>query len=360
MKKQVLIILAIFLVFGTLFAQNDLQPLATIKLNKTESVTLKQLKARCEVYKKQTGLTSFTLDQKKEILDALIDEKLILQAAAKQGISLTDSQTQELYLKSLANQVGAAITEQQFASIVKEQTGLSLDDFFQSQLAMTVVEYKTFLKNQYIAQQYVAMLKQSEIAQISATDAEVRDYYDMNQSTFFQSDILKLFLVIVPKTTPNASAKAQELLDSFNGKATDAKMEALKASAKAEGTYQAGDMYVSKNATAATQLGIDYTELLQLFKMSTGDFSELSETSTDYQFFISRGITPAKLLTLSDVIQPDSVVTVYEYIRENLTAQKQTMYFSQAVQEVTDSLRVPANFQMVRTGAALDSLLENW
>jgi len=121
MKKQVLIILAIFLAFGTLFAQNDLQPLATIKLNKTESVTLKQLKARCEVYKKQTGLTSFTLDQKKEILDALIDEKLILQAAAKQGISLTDSQTQELYLKSLANQVGAAITEQQFASIVKEQ-----------------------------------------------------------------------------------------------------------------------------------------------------------------------------------------------------------------------------------------------
>ena len=33
MKKQVLIILAIFLAFGTLFAQNDLQPLATIKLN---------------------------------------------------------------------------------------------------------------------------------------------------------------------------------------------------------------------------------------------------------------------------------------------------------------------------------------
>ena len=67
-----------------------------------------------------------------------------------------------------------------------------------------------------------------------------------------------------------------------------------------------------------------------------------------------------KLLTLSDVVQPDSVVTVYEYIRENLTAQKQTIYFSQAVQEVTESLRTPENFQMVRSGDALNKLLENW
>ena len=43
MKKQVLIILSMIFVFGTIFAQADLQPIATIKLNKTESVTLKQL-----------------------------------------------------------------------------------------------------------------------------------------------------------------------------------------------------------------------------------------------------------------------------------------------------------------------------
>ena len=66
------------------------------------------------------------------------------------------------------------------------------------------------------------------------------------------------------------------------------------------------------------------------------------------------------MLTLSDVVQPDSNVIVYDYIREVLTAEKQTIYFSQAVQEVTDSLRTPSNFQMVRTGDALNSLLENW
>ena len=360
MKKQVLIILSIIFAVGTVFAQADLQPLATIKLHKTESVTLKQLKARCEVYKKQTGLASFTIDQKKEILDALIDEKLILQAAAKEGLSLTDSQTQSLYLNALSSQVGAQITEQQFAALVKEQTGLSLDEFFQSQLAMTAVEYKAFLKNQYIAQQYVVALKANELNTIVATDAEIRDYYDMNQLEFQQSDILKMFLVIVPKTTPNAKEKAQELYDSLKGNVTASKLDAVKVTGKSEGTYQAGDMYVSKNATAAAQLGISSSDLLKLFKMGKDEFSEITETSSDYQFFIAREVTPAKLLGLSDVIQPDSNIIVYDYIREALTAEKQSLYFSKAVQEVTDSLRTPSNYQMVRTGDALNSLLENW
>ena len=358
MKKQVLIILSIIFAFGTVFAQADLQPLATIKLNKTESVTLKQLKARCEVYKKQTGLASFSLDQKKEILDALIDEKLILQAATKAGLSLTDSQTQELYLNALSSQVGATVTEQEFAAAVKEQTGLSLDDFFKSQLAMSTVEYKNFLKTQYLAQQYVALQKRDEIQAIAATDSEVRDYYDMNQSSFFQSDILKLFLVVVPKTTPNAKAKAQELYDKY--KSSNPSFDSIKMDAKADGTFQAGDMYVSKNNTAATQLGISYSDLLKLFKMEIGEYSLLTETDTDYQFYIARENTPAKLLTLSDVIQPGSNYTVYEFIRENLTSQKQTLYFAEAVEEITNSLRTPENVQMVKSGDALNKLLENW
>lgn len=362
MKKQVLIVLFVIFAFGAVFAQADLQPLATIKLNKTESITLKQLKARCEVYKKQTGLASFTLDQKKEILDALIDEKLILQAAAKAGLSLTDSDTQLLYLNDLANQVGAEITENEFAALIKQQTGLTMDEFFQAQLAMTVSEYKNFLRNQYIAQQYVVLQKQAEIQAISATDTEVRNYYDMNQSAFFQSDILKLFLVIIPKTTAGAQAKINELYNTVTSSSFNSQtgFDTIKMQAKQDGTFQAGDMYISKNTTAASQLGIEYTDLLNIFKMKEGEVSEITETDVDYQFFVAKETTPARLLTLSDVIQPDSDVIVYEYIRQNLTAQKQNLYFVEAVEEITNSLRVPANFQMLKTGDALDKLLENW
>ena len=358
MKKQISIILLVFFAFGFAFAQNDLQPLATIKLNKTESVTLKQLKARCEVMKKQTGMTSFTVEQKQEILDSLIDEKLIIQAAAKAGLNLTDSQIQELYLSSLSSQVGTNITEQQFASLVKEQTGLSLDDFFMQQLSMTKAEYKQFLKNQYIAQQYVVYQKQSELQAVAATDTEVRNFYDMNQGQFWQADILKLFLFVVPKSAEGAAEKANNLYNSVKGSVVN--FDELKINATKDGSYQVGDMYVSKNNTAATQLGIDYTELLNLFKMKVGDISELTETASDYQFFIVRETIPGKLLTLSDVVQPDSNVTVYEYIREKLTEQKQNLYYTQAVEEIITSIRTPENVQMLKSGDSLTKLLENW
>ena len=71
---------------AVLSAQSDLQPLVTVKLHKTESITLKQLKNRVAMYQKQTGVPSFSIDEKKEILNAMIDEKLATQAAHKAGL----------------------------------------------------------------------------------------------------------------------------------------------------------------------------------------------------------------------------------------------------------------------------------
>lgn len=359
MKKQLLTICLIFSAVFGLFAQADIQPLATVKITKSETITLKQLKKRCDVYKLQYGVTSFTVDQKKQILDSLIAERLVVQAASKAGINLTDTQVQEIYLNFLSNQVGQAITEQQYASLVKEQTGFSLDDYFQAQMGMNTSELKTFLKNQYISQQYIYALKKADIEGVTATDAEIREYYEMNKQQFFQPDILKVFLVIYPSTVANSLKKTTELRDSFKAKAPN--FEELKVKSKA-GTieYQAGDMYISKNATAATQLGIDYQELLKYFKLGKGDLSEIQSSTSDNSFFYVRDIYPSKVLALSDVIQPDSTITVYEYVRDSISYQKQTAYFTEVATSVTESLMVPENYQMVKKGADLDKLFENW
>lgn len=337
--------------------QKDLQPLVTIKLNKTESITVKDLKARCELYKIQTGLVSFTTDQKLEILDSIINEKLVLQAAAKAGLALTDTQVNELYLNTIAQQVGQAISEADFAEVVRQQTGLSLDDFFMRQLGMNAADYKVYLKNQYLIQQYILLQKQAEIAAVSATDAEIRSYYDLNRSSFAQNDILKMFLVIVEKSKGRAFADSLRN-DFVNGTETQ---DTLRAKGKT-GTvgFQAGDMYVSKNTTAAQQLGIDYNGLLQLFANPDGFVSAVTETENDYQFYKISTHYDAKLLTLSDVVTPDSTTTVYEYIREILTGQKQNEYFAVVTQEVTDELRTPANYQMLKKDSVLTTLLEGW
>mgnify|MGYP002625914001 FL=1 len=137
--KKLALGLALFLVAATaVFAQNDLQALAVVKLHKPETITLRQLKSRVEMYQKQNGVSSFTVDQKKDILAAIIDEKLVVQAAQKANMQITDSQVEQYFLQSVSQQVGQQVTEAQFADIVKSQTGLSLDDFMKQQLGMNV------------------------------------------------------------------------------------------------------------------------------------------------------------------------------------------------------------------------------
>lgn len=359
MKRIVSISVLLVSLCSVLYAQVDLQPIVNIKLNKSESITVKQLKARVEIYKKQTGIASFTADQKKEILNALIDERLVLQAAAKDGITLTDSQVNKYFLDNISSQVGKPITEQEFAALVKEQTNLSLDDFMMGQVGMNVSEYKLYLKNQLIAQQYIMAKRPDVLTSAAPTDNEVRSYYEMNKTSFVQSDILKLFLVLVPKNNDAAAAlaKTKTLMDDV--KSSKITLVELRETAKADTSgLQAGDMYVSKTQNAAQQLGIDYQSLLSMFSKQIGFYSDINETDNDYQFYTIRERYDARMLTLSDIVQPDTTVTVYEYIKNTLAQQKQAEGFSTATTEITAALRTPENYQMLKTGEALDKLLE--
>ena len=65
MKKIILALSVLFLAATSAFAQSDLQVLAVVKLNKSESVTVKQLKTRCDIYKKQIN-RALTVDEKKK------------------------------------------------------------------------------------------------------------------------------------------------------------------------------------------------------------------------------------------------------------------------------------------------------
>ncbi len=361
MKRFALVATMLLAFVMTVAAQADLQPLAVVKLNKSETITLKQLKTRVEMYQKQNKIQTFTIEQKKEILAAIIDEKLIGQAAAKAGLSLTDTQVNQYFLQSLSMQVGRAVTESEFAEIVKKNTGLSLDDFMKQQVGMNVADYKAYLKNQLVAQQYVLQQKnvQEEVKKVAATDSEIRNFYDLNKSSFVQNDMAKVFLVVVPKGNDIEAArtKANKMLNDLKDKKIT--FDSIKANAANDKTYQGGDLLIQKTAQHAMQLGISVNDLNELFGRSVGYISDLNETKNDFQFYSVRQKYAAKMLSIGDVVQPETTITVYDYIKQNLTNQKQQAALLKAVNDLTKSLDTPENVERKKTGAALDKLL-NW
>ncbi len=358
MKRIISALTILLLTAGMCFAQsNDLQVLTIVKYNKSESITVRQLKTRCEVYEKQYG-TKLTLEQKKQVLSALVDEKLVLQAAAKAGITIPDSTVDQYFLEAMSQSVGAVVTEKQLNDLLKAQN-TTLDAELLKQTGMNVADYKAYLKNQLITRQYVIQQKQDAIqAAATPTDAEIRAFYEGNKASFVWSDMVKLFAVGVLKGSNADSAKNK--INELRNKYVDKKLtkEQIISQASTEG-YTASEGVLPKTEAGAAQIGLTYASILALYEQEVGYVSEITETNEAYIFLALTDKYSAKLLSLSDIVQPDSTVTVYEYIRQNLATSKAQTYLSQAAQQIADELRKPEYIEEKKTGAALDKLL-NW
>ena len=357
MKRFAIALFALFM-SAAVFAQSDLQVLAVVKLNKNESITVKKLKTRVEMYEKQRG-TALSVDDRKKVLDALIQEKLVLQAAQKAGVTLTDSAVEQMFLQQVSSQLlGRTVTQSELEEVVKQETNLSLDDFMKQQIGMSVEEYKTYLKNQTIVQQYIMRQRENELKAVAATDEEIRSFYELNKSSFVWTDMMKLFLVVVPKANDGEAArvKADDLYKKLKEKKLSSNQITVE-SKKENSGFQSGEILINKNQTSAQQLGISYTDLISLFSNEKDYISNVSEFDTHFQFYMIIKKYDAKLLGLSDVVQPDSTTTVYDYIRSSLGQQKVMQYFTIAAQEIAEGLDKEENVERKKTGDALTKLL---
>ena len=361
MKKIVLALSMLLAAAGMSFAQSsDLQVLAVVKYNKSESITVKQLKTRCDTYEKQYG-RKLTLEEKKQALNILINEKLILQAAAKAGITVADSTIDQYFLDAMSESVGATVTEKQLNDLLKTQKNTTLDAELQAQTGMNVAEYKAYLKTQLVMQQYVIQQKSAELEKAaSPTDAEIRAFYEGNKSSLVWPDMVKLLAVGVRKDS-NADA-AKNKINELRNKYIDKKItkEQILAQSNVEGSgYYAQEGYLAKTEAGAAQFGITYASLLGIYEMNIGYVSEISETEDAYIFLSLTDKSAAKFLSLSDVISPETTTTVYEYIRSGLASTKAQSYVQQAAADAAAELRKPEYVEEKKTGAALEKLL-NW
>ena len=348
-----------FLPAAVLAAQQaDLQPIAIVKLNKNEPITLSQLKTRVAAYEKEIG-RPMTAKQREEVLDTLVNERLVVQAAEREGLRISDSDLNNSFNQILSQQVGREITEAEFARLVKEQYNMTLDEFMRSQNGMSLAEYKRFLRSQLIAQQYVVLKKRDELQKVQGpNDSAIRTFYDLNKQQFFQPDMTRIFLVIAEKGS-NPSA-AEKLISDIQKELKDKPASTAEIQARSQRTgsgFQAGELYISKNETAAAQLGIPMQALLAIFSMDINTVSDVNETKDNFQCFLVQAKYPAKILEIGDEVQPGTAVTVYEFIRQNLTRRAQSEAMSNALREIINDLRTPANFQIMKSGSALTAAL---
>lgn len=341
----------------SLMAQADLQVLAIVKLNGRASIYVKQVRSRTDFYEKQMQ-KSLSVDDRKKILDTIIDEKLVMQAAEKAGVTVPESAVDQYFLQSMSQQVGRELTEQELNNIIKQQFNMSLDDYLKQQFGMSLAEYKDRLRTTLVAQQYVLSQRQKEIQSIAPTDDEIRNFFSMNDGKFVQNEMLKMFIVNVPKASnaEAARAKVNELLNGYKSKKITHDQILVKSKTPSEG-YNAVDAYINKNEISAAQLGVSIKSLSDIFARNKGYVSDVFDNPANFQFYVIMEKYSKKFLEIGDVLQPGSNVTVYEYIKSGLTQQKQAAYLQNALDEIAKSLDTEANVDRKKKDKDLNKLL---
>jgi peptidyl-prolyl cis-trans isomerase SurA len=344
MKRFLSVFLLLLCATPVMFAQIIDKPVATVKLTKVEVISAKQFRQRIEALEARTGQV-ISLDDRKKLLDLLVSEILINQAAAKEGVTVSQAELDARI--QLAKQSGGAglnlnreLTDAEFRALL-QQNGLDWD------------EYQTQLREAVVQQKYVMQKKKPFFDKIAPpTAAEIEDFYETNKAAFVAPDMVRFqHIFIDTRNLPSkeekdkARQRAEEVYRELQSGASFADL-VVKYSDDRNSRYKGGDFgYLRRDDQARKQLlGREFFEAP--FKMKVGEVSGVLASNIGFHIIKVTEKIPFKLLGLDDPIPPQNSSTVREQISAQLLQRKQGEYYQQALMDLIDEVKKKADIKI--------------
>ena len=124
--KRLFLVLSILLIFtATCFSQIMDKPAATINYYESDIITEKQLDIAVNQLSQQYSMAGQQPPSRGEILEELIISKLILQAAKKDKMSVTESEV-KVAIRTQLGPSGVNVTDEQLKMLIRQQTRMEL------------------------------------------------------------------------------------------------------------------------------------------------------------------------------------------------------------------------------------------
>lgn len=342
MKRFGIIFYILLCSIAFLTAQSIDKPVATVRLNESEQITQNQFKRLVELFEANYK-RALSLDEKKLLLNKLIDEKLIIQAAKKAHIVVTDSEintTVDKYIQNISRQLNQQVTKEYFISLLQKQ-------------GKTLKEFEDEVKNMKLADKYVRKVKSNYFAKVAdPTNGEIEDYYNSNRDKFFSPEMLRfkhIFINLQVLETEQekkaAKKKADEILKKLkNGGSFDDYWEIYDETGQKKIGSMVPAMLRRDDESSKKIFGADFIN--QLFRLEKDQISNVLTSNVGYHIILVLEKLPFKTLTLDDTIPPQNAMTVRNYIKTYLTQLKQAQALEKAIKEATADLRRNAEIKI--------------
>jgi peptidyl-prolyl cis-trans isomerase SurA len=342
--KRIVLGAALLLLWGGLGAADVIdKPVATVKLTRLEAITAKQFRQKVEMLEERSKVT-LPLEDRKRLLDLLIGEILIKQAAAQENITVTQAElaarmTQAKQSGGLSLNLNRELTDAEFKSLV-EQSGLSWE------------EYNDQLQKALLQQKYVMQKKRAVFEAVGQpTEADILDFYESNKTAFVAPDMVRFKHIFIDtrnladkQEKDKALARAEEISRELkNGAAFDELV--VKYSDDKASRYKGGDFgYLRRDDQARKQLlGKDFFETP--FRMKVNESSGVLQSNIGYHVIRITEKIPFRLLALEDPIPPQNASTVRQEISAQLMLKKQSEIYQQVLNDLLAELKKKAEIK---------------
>ncbi len=325
-----------------LSAQSIDKPVASVRLNESEIISQNQFKKLVALFEANYKRV-LTLEEKKLLLNKLIDEKLIVQAAKKAHIVVTDSEinaTVDKYIENISRQLNRQVTKEYFVDLLQKQ-------------GKTLKEFEEEVKNMKLADKYVRKVKRNYFDAVAdPTNGEIEDYYNENRDKFFSPEMIRfkhIFINLQVLETDQekkaAKKKAEEILKKLkNGGSFDDYWEIFDETGLKKIGTMIPAMLRRDDDSSKKIFGTDFIN--HLFKLKEDQISDVLTSNVGYHIVFVLEKHSFKTLALEDAIPPQNAMTVRNYIKTYLTQFKQAQTLEKAIKEATADLRRNAEIKI--------------
>jgi len=319
------------------------KPVATVKLTRLEAITAKQFRQKVELLEESTK-RAISLEDRKKLLDLLIGEILIKQAAAQENVTVTQAEMnvrmqQAKQSGGLSLNLNRELTDAEFKSLI-QQSGISWE------------EYNDQMQKTLLQQKYVMQKKKAVFDAVSPpSEPEIQEFYETNKTKLVAPEMVRFKHIYIDtrnladkKEKDKALERAEEISRELkNGAAFDDLV--VKYSDDKASRYKGGDFgYLQREDQARKQLlGKDFFETP--FRMKVNDSSGVLQSNIGYHIIRITEKIPFRLLSLEDPVPPQNASTVRQEISAQLMLKKQADIYHQVVQDLLVELKKKAEIK---------------
>ncbi len=345
MKRIPVLISLVFLCGGLLFAQVIDKQVATVRLTKAESITVREVRKTVDPLEQRAN-RALTKDERMQVLEGFIARKLIEQAAERDKVYVSDAEMKtevERQRKVLGGQVqaGRELTDAELQNLVVS-SGTTWD------------EYLKALKYSQLTYKYASFKNPGAFSKIpQPTDADAKAYYDANKTKYFVwDDTIRMKWILID--TRNLTSKderdkaAKRADDVYKEFKSGAKFDDLVArfSDDTSSKYKGGEMgWLQRNdATQQKLLGTAFFDAV--FALKKGETSGIVQTNVGFAIVQVTDRIDAKILGLEDKIPPNYTEVVKDRVKALLLQNRQTEAYTKTLTDIIADLKKQAEIKV--------------